>query len=220
MITSLHRHIDPANYHPDAVAEARAGPVAALEPHWLIIRLGLALYAGDRREAEAALRHLDAENRHGHELFQVVTAKLILALESADRAAILSALDVWLDARRTAPGNWRNEVLDAPELAPYITGMDPEKLAPPVRKRFVVTKEHRAMVRDIEAAREQAVTENLEWLRPLGVTGSVKAIARSYRIVHASTELREVTLESRKGWPDLTVSLDADGLVIGSFISH
>jgi hypothetical protein len=220
MITSLHRFIDPANYHPDAVANAALGTVSDVELHWLIIRLGIALHAGDRQVAEAAVRRLDADNRQGHELFQVVTAKLILALESANRAAILSALDVWLDARRTAPGNWRNEVLDAPELTPYITGMDPAKLAPPVRKRFVVTKEHRAMVRDIEAAREQAVTENLEWLRPLGVTGSVKAIARSYRIVHASPELREVTLESRKGWPDLTVSLNADGLVIGSFISH
>jgi hypothetical protein len=220
MMNSLNRFIDPANYHPDAVANAGLAAVADVEPYWLIIRLGIALHGGDRQAAEAVLRRLDADNRQGHELFQVVTAKLILALESADSASILSALDVWLEARKSAPGNWRNEVLDAPELAPFITGMDPAKLAPPVIKRFVVTKAHRAMVRDIDAAREQAVIENLEWLRPLGVTGSVKAIARSYRIVHADQELREVTLESRKGWPDLTVSLDADGLVIGSFISH
>jgi hypothetical protein len=220
MITFLHRHVDPANYHPDTVADAKVGPVAAVGPNLLIIRLAVALDEGNRLEAEAALQRLDAENRQAHELFQVVTAKLILALESADSTIILSALDTWLEARKTAPGSWRNEVLEVPELAPYIAGIDPAKLAPPASKRFVVTRAHRAMVHDIDAARIQVVTENLEWLRPLGVTGSVKDIARSYRIVHANPELREVTLESRKCWPDLTISLDVQGSVIGSFISH
>jgi hypothetical protein len=73
---------------------------------------------------------------------------------------------------------------------------------------------------DIDAERDQTVIKNLEWLRPLGVTGSVRAIARSCRIVHANHKLREVTLESRKGRPDLTVSLDAQGAVTGSFTSH
>jgi hypothetical protein len=220
MMNSLNRFIDPANYHPDAVANAGLAAVADVEPYWLIIRLGIALHGGDRQAAEAVLRRLDADNRQGHELFQVVTAKLILALESADSASILSALDVWLDARKSAPGNWRNEVLDAPELAPYIAGVNPEKLVPPAIKRVRITKADRAMVRDLDAACIQAVTENLEWLRPLGVTGSVKAIAKSYRIVYANRVLREVTLCSSKDWPDLIVALDAQGAVLGSFIEH
>jgi hypothetical protein len=221
MKTTLDRFIDPENYHPDAVADAGKGSVSELLPGLLIIRLGIALRCADRGEAEEAIRRLEGDNRQAYELFQLMTGKLILALWAQDKAVIHAALEAWLDACRPATGSWRHNLLEAPELVPYLAQIDPAKLFLPETKRRPVTKADRALVNDINAARSQAVTENLSWLRDLGVTGTVEAIAKAYHIAHANHDLREVTLGSNKDdWPDLIVALDGNGAVIGSFIAH
>lgn len=221
MTTSLDRFIDSANYHPDAVVDAADGAVANLPPSLLIIRLGLALHRGDRGEAEAVIHRLEGDNRGGYELFQLMTGKLILALWAQDKGVILAALEAWLDARRPTPGSWRHDMLEAPELVPYLAQIDPAKLVLPETKPARVSQADRALVKDIDLARIQAVTENLHWLRELGLTGSIKAIAKAYRIVYANHHLREVTLDANKeDWPDLIVALDENGVVIGNFIAH
>jgi hypothetical protein len=220
MITSLQRHIDPANYHPDAVASAANGTVATLTPLLLILRLGIELHAENYAVAKNVLSLLEAQNQQGYASFQIKTAALILALQSATGSTVVAALEDWLEARKIYPENFINDVLEAPELAPFLAGFDPDKLAAPVLERYVVTEADRAMVADLNAARESAVKENLEWLAQMGVTGSVKSIAKAYHIVHANHHLREITLGNDKDWPELIVSVDENGAFIGSFISH
>ncbi len=220
MMTSLNRFIDPANYHPDAVADAGKGTVTDLPPGLLIIRLGLALERNDRKDAEQAICRLQDDNTKGYELFQLMTGKLILALWTQDKPTIIAALEQWLDARRPAPGNWCHDALAAPELAPYLTQIDPEKLILPVTKPTRISKADRALVKDLDTARIQAVTENLHYLRDLSVTGTVKAIAKAYHITFAIHELRELTLSGKEDWPDLIIALDEDGAFLGSFIAH
>jgi hypothetical protein len=221
MTTTLNRYIDPANYHPDAVLNAAKSNVADVDPGLLIIRLGIELHSGNRAGANAAIKRLEADGRQGHELFQLMTAKLILALWTNDETGIMEALNAWLDARLLAPENWHNDVLNAPELAPYHAKIDPIKLAPQAALRYAVTAADHALVSDLDAARVQAVTENLIWLREMGMAGTVKSIAATYQITHANHHLREVTLGSNKDdWPDLIVALDENGTATGSFIAH
>jgi hypothetical protein len=221
MTTSLDRFIDPVNYHPEAVINAARGNIADIDAGLLIIRLGVELYSGNRAGAQAAIKRLEADGRQGYELFQLMTAKLISALWTDDETVIKAALEAWLAARLLSPGNWFHEVLKAPELAPYCAQIEPAKLETPVLARYKVTKADRALVKNLDAARIQAVTENLEWLSEMGMTGSVKSIAKAYRIIHANQHLREVTLGcNNDDWPDLIVALDGDGAVLGSFIAH
>jgi hypothetical protein len=221
MITTLHRFIDPANYHTEAVTDAGKSDVATIASGLLIVRLAIALHGADAVDAQAVNALLEKDNRQGYELCQLMTAKLIIALWSDDHGVISFALEAWLDARRPAPGNWRHEVLHAPELAPYVAAIEPAKLALPPPKRTTVTKADRALVKYLDGARVQAVTENLIWLREMGLTGPVKAIAKTYRIAFANHHLCEVTLTSKnEDWPDLIVALDKHGGVLGSFIAH
>jgi hypothetical protein len=220
MKTSLHRHIDPANYHPDAVASAAGGTVTTLTPLLLILRLSLELHKEDYAVAKDVLSLLETQNQEGYALFQIKTAALILALQSATGSTVVAALEDWLEARKIYPENFTNDVWAAPELTPFVASFDAEKLAVPVPERYVVTEADRAMVADLSTAREMAVTENTEWLAPMGVTGSVKSIAKAYHIVHANHHLREITLGNDKDWPELIVSVDKNGAFIGSFISH
>ncbi len=220
MMTTLDRFIDPANYHPEAVAAADAGDVADVAPEFLIIRLGLELRRANRCGAEQAIARLVQDNRLGHEQFQMMTAQLILALWTREDAVIFRAFDDWLGARKTSKSGWMHEVLEAPELAPFVAKLEPAKLVVPPRRRAPISKADRALVRDFKAAREQAVTENLQWLRELGVTGTVKSIAKAYRITFANHYLREITLTSKRDLPDLIISLDEKGAMLGSFIAH
>jgi hypothetical protein len=220
VITTLNRFIDPANYHPEAVANADKGTLAELAPELLMLRLGLALQRADGVQAQAAIVRLEGQHRQGYELFQLMTGKLILALWTGDSATVLAALRAWLDARRPAPNNWCHELLDAPELAPYLAQLSPALLSLPKAKRAKITKADRALVKDFISARTQAVRENLPWLRQLGVSGNVSAIAKAYRIFAANQALRELTLAGKDTWPELIIALDAEGAVLGSFIAH
>ncbi len=220
MTTSLDRFIDLANYHPDAVAEAGKGAVADTESGLLIIRLGMELHRKNRPAAEQAIARLEDENRQGYELFQLLTAKIILALWAKDDSEIVTALDAWLEARRTMQGSWRHDALEAPELAPHLAQIDPVRLALPEVMKTKVTKADRALIKDLDAARKQAVAENLIWLREAGVSGTITSIAKAYRITYANHHLREVTLSAKEDWPDLVIALDKDGALLGSFIAH
>lgn len=220
MKMSLNRFIDPANYHLDAVAKAATGSVTSVDSQWLIIRLGIELHVNNFETAQIVLRRLELEQRQGYELFQVKTAQLILALRANTKSQITTALNEWLETRKKAPENFNSDVLAAPELTAYLSDIDPAKLLTPVMKPITVPKADRVLVRDIDAARVQAVTENLGWLREAGVKGTVKAIAKVYRIVYANHHLREVTLGNNKNWPELILALDEKGDLLGSFISH
>lgn len=216
----LHRYVDPATYHSDAVITARQLKVADLGQDMLIVRLCLDLSDRKWGAAAAVLEALASTQPKGYQLFQTKTAKIILALQSGNSVWIEASVQEWLEARRSFPEIFINDVLDDPELASYVAKIDPDLLLPPAIKRPPITKADRALVADLADARRQAVCENLEYLRPLGVTGTIASIARCYHIIYVNRHLREVTLGSRKDWPDLILALDQKGGLRGSFLAH
>lgn len=199
---------------------ARKANISDVPAHWLIVKLVAAVNANNRADAVAVLQRLDADQYGGHDLFLIRTAHLILAVQDGNSSAIRGALEDWLAARSTAPENFHDQVVDAPELADVVTDIDRTAMKHQPRARVVITKSDRALVADLADARIQAVTENLEWLRQMGVTGTVKAIAKRYRISFANHHLREVTISSSKEWPDIIIAVDDAGAVMGSFLSH
>ena len=220
MITSLHQFFNLEHYHSEVVASASKARISDAPSHWLIVRLVVALQADNRADASAVLQRLDAEERGGHDLFLIKTAHLIIAIESANLPACRSALEDWLTARAAFPGNFIDHVVDAPELADIVTKADREAMVLPDTKRPIITKADRALIADFAAGREQAIIENLEWLRQMNVVDTVEAIAKSYRITFANHHLREITICSNKGWPDIIIAVDEAGVIIGSFLSH
>jgi hypothetical protein len=83
-----------------------------------------------------------------------------------------------------------------------------------------LTADDHAYVKDLKGATQKAVTENLEWLREMGHTGTVASIAKNYRLGFVNRHLREVTLDSDNDLPSLIVALNEDGTFNGSFIAH
>ena len=213
-------HVNPNAYHPEVVASASITSPLDVPSHWLIVRLVVALNANNRADAEAVLKRLDAERRGGHDLFLIKTAHFIIAIESANLLTRRTALEDWLTARAAFQGNFMDHVFDAPELADIVTKADREGMALPDAKRPIVTKADRALIADFAAGRALAVAENLKWLRQMGVTGTVKAIAKTYRITFANHHLREITISSNKGWPDIIIAVNEAGAMIGSFLSY
>jgi hypothetical protein len=219
-LTSLHPYFDPANYHPDAVAAAEQESIESLDHSLILIRLGIELYRDDRAAAYAILSRLDGDVLEGYALWQKLTAALILALQSLHVPSIIRALDLWLEGRERFPGNWRNEVLDAPEILPWLSDLNPAKLIPSAPKRRRITQKERAFVKDIKGVCEKAVADNLTFLRELGVTQSESALVKRYKLVSVNLNLRECNLGNGYVLPEITIAFDAQGQYLGSFLSH
>jgi hypothetical protein len=219
-LTSLHTYFDPTNYHPDAVAAAEQGAVESLDRPLILIRLGIELYRDDRAAVYAILSRLDEDVLEGYALWQKLTAALILALQSLHAPSIIGALDVWFEGRARFPGNWRNEVLDAPEVFPWLSDIDPAKLIPPTPKRRRIKQKERAFVKDVKSVCEKAVADNLIFLRELGATQSESALVKRYKLVSVNLNLRECNFGAGDVLPEIIVAFDAEGQYLGSFLSH
>jgi hypothetical protein len=136
------------------------------------------------------LEQLETQNPEGYALFQIKTAALIIALQCASGSSVVAAAEDESEACKANPGKFINDVLDAPEHAPFLGSFNPAKLAALVLEHYIVTGTGRAMVEDLSTAREMAVKETMAWLVPMGVTGSVNSIAKAYHIVQANQDLR------------------------------
>ena len=220
MPASLDDFLNPAHYHANAVAAAATADLNALDPQLLIIRLAIELRRGHTAEAAKALKALAATAPASHNLFQMTSGAMILAYQTNDKAAFDQALEAWLAARQQFPANWLNTLLDVPEFAAWLAGIDPSRLAPPVITPPPLTDEDRAFVTDLEGATVAAVAENLEWLREMGFDASVAAIAKDYRLGDVNIELREATLFGDGDLPSLIIVLHEDGSFDRSFIAH
>jgi hypothetical protein len=212
--------LDPASYADTAIAAACEGDVAAMGVDLLVIRLLCALRDTDMPSVLSLLDRLESLEPVGYVLCQVCTVSLLVAADKGDQSAFTHALDHWLQGRRQFPTNWNDTILDAPELQPFLRDYDRSALeltpvAPPVMNRAEKT-----FIRDIAAVVGASVRDNLVHLRGLGVTASADAIARTYRLVSVSLDLREGLLSSRKDYPDLVATLDEAGGYAGSFIAH
>jgi hypothetical protein len=218
---SLNDYIDPDAYHPEAVAEAAKGEIASLQPRLLIVRLGMALRDDNLIEADAAVARLEGHGLVGYALFQFSTARMILAYRRADQSAFYTALALWLGCRRQYPGNWINSVLQEPEFATWLAGVDPQELEPPppaVPKEL--TEEDRAYVRDFETVRRAAINENLQWLREMGLTETVDELAQTYTLSFVNRDLREVTICRQDDTPCIILAFDGEDNYLGSFLAH
>jgi hypothetical protein len=219
-LTSLYPYFDPANYHPDAVAAAQAGEIDTLDVSLSLLRLCIELHKNDQAAALSVVLRLNREPLGGYQLWQKLTAALILALESLCEPEIKKALTAWLDGRDQYPGNWRNEVLDAPEVVPWLGRVDPARLIAPVIKPSILSPEERAFVRDIKSVCENAVRDNLTYLRDLGVKQSAATLAKKYTLLFVNLALRECTIDAGEDLPSITVALDEQGAYVGSFLTH
>jgi hypothetical protein len=179
--------------NPDAYLDALETKVHVLEelPRWLrIARLTVALREDDLALADELLVLLRRQSLVGYEAFQLATASMWVAARRNNAAGFDKALNTWLYGRRAHPSNWRSEVLDAPEFAPFLANVDPERLVPPPPpKPKAITKVEREFVADLVESRLCAVEDNLHWLREMGIT-------------------------------NLVVALDNDGNYTSSFIAH
>jgi hypothetical protein len=211
--------VDPADYHPDAVLAAGQGPIEALEPGLLPLRLGLELTKDDRAAAKEVVARLATQNLEGYPLCQCLTGALILALRDGDGDAVQTTFDAWLTGRQLCPGNWHNRILDAPEMMPWIAQVDPARLELPPPTMRPITPAERAFVQDIDTIIQSAVRENFEWIREWGVTLSEADIIRCYQLESVNLPLCECDIGG-DDVPEITVSLDGAGCFQGSFLSH
>jgi hypothetical protein len=216
----LNQYINPDAYHPEVVAKAAAGEIAALRPDFLILRLGITLRDGNLDDADVAVARLESQGLVGYELFQLTTARMVLAFRRADQAAFQQALIAWLHGRRLYPGNWINSVLQESEFAAWLENVDPADLATPSVVHKPLTDEDRAYVRNLDAARLAAIHENLQWLREMGLTETVGELAKSYSLSAVNRDLQEATISSaHTDHPCIILVFDGDDYV-GSFIAH
>jgi hypothetical protein len=219
-LTSLHPYFDPANYHPDAVAAAQAGDIDTMDVSLSLVRLCIELHKNDQAAALSVLHRLNREPLGGYQLWQKLTAELILALQSLHEPEIKKALTAWLDGRDRYPGNWHHEVLDASEIFPWLSRVDPARLAPPIVQSRILSPEERAFVRDIKSICENAVCDNLIYLRDLGVKQSAETLAKKYTLMFVNLALCECTIDAGEELPSITVALDKQGEYVGSFLTH
>jgi hypothetical protein len=218
---TLSTFIMPSVYAGEALASARAGPLAELPPNLLIVRLCIDLTEDNIADANAALKALEAQDLAGWPLYQVTTCGVFLAIKAGEPAHIISALDAWLTGMANYPSNWQIGVLQAPEVKPFLSGFPPERLQlPPPAKKPAITRKERDFVQDKPNLVLRAVNENLAWFKELGVDGAPEVIARWYRLGSVSLELKECYLQTTRDLPDIVCSLDDDGHFQGSFFLH
>jgi hypothetical protein len=216
----LDAHFNPGHYLPEAVANARGASLDQLEGSLLIIRMIIELRAKNLSALEPVIAKIVLNPPGGRELYQVMTARLIVAWWKSDKTEFLRLAGLWLDGRRSWRGNWNSDVLEIDEFKPWLSEMNPklfelEPLAPPK-----ATAEDRAFIKDEKGFLLAALTQNLKHLRAMDIKGPAASLAKKYRVAHVSQNLREITFDAQGDLPGLVVALNADGTFAGSFISH
>ncbi len=220
MATALNTYLDPGAYSDDAVASARAGDAAALNNDLKIVRLSCALKDNDLEASKGLLALLEGQALSGHSLFKARTAALIVAARQRDQPAFDRALASWMAGRDTWPGNWIDEVLDAPELRDMLPTLHPVLIKQRDAARRTMTHAELTFVKDLGFTIMRAVQDNLEWLRAVDARGTIADLADKYRLIAVNLDLKEATLEGKGDMPDLIVALDDAGHYSGSFIAH
>ncbi len=220
MATALSTYLDPTAYSEEAVAAAQSGDPQHLDTDLRLVRLTCALNENDIVESKTLLSLLESDELVGHSLFKARTAALFIAAKEADRPAFDRALSAWMVGRDAWPGNWIDEVLDAPELRPWMPALHPALVKQREAARRAVTKAELAFMQDMSFCMTRAVQDNLHWLRASHPGGSIADLVDFYRLVAVDLDLKEATLDARGKLPDLIVVLDDVGNYKGSFIAH
>jgi hypothetical protein len=220
MAQALHTYLDPATYSEEAVAAAREGDAAHLNNDLKIVRLTCALQDNDLEASKGLLTLLEGEALSGHALFKSRTAALLVAARQGDQAGFDRALASWMAGRDAWPGNWVDEVLDAPEFRPFLPRLHPILIKQRDAARRALTKAELTFIKDLGFTIMRSVQDNLQWLRAIDTKGSISDLADRYQLVAVDLELCEATLEGKGDMPDLIVAMDDAGNYKGSFIAH
>ncbi len=220
MAHALNTYLDPGAYSPEAVAAAREGDAANLNNDLKIVRLTCALQDNDMEASKDLLALLEGEALSGHALFKARTAALLVAARQADRPGFDRALASWMAGRDAWPGNWIDEVLDAPEIRQWMPQLHPTLIKQREAARRALTNAELTFIKDLGFTIIRAVQDNLQWLRPIDAKASMADFADRYRLVAVNLDLCEATLEGAGDMPDLIVAMDDSGNYSGSFIAH
>jgi hypothetical protein len=214
----LRQRFHTDNYHPDTVAHFRSLALTDLKQEQFPLRIIIAFSDNDLATAR---RLCDASQNFtfaGYDAYQIRTAHLLIAAHDKDQATFEGALKNWCDARILWPGNWIDDTLAAEDFKGLLP---PGFTLPIVPPRPVPSEKPPRMVRkNIATALHHAIIENLTWLRELGFDQSEAMLAASYSLRFWNGTLREATVESDCGAPDLILAYSPDFTLIGSFISH
>jgi hypothetical protein len=205
---------------PEVINKVRAASVDELEGNLLIIRMLIELRAKNIGALQSLFDKILLDPPRGYEMYQVMTARLIVAYWNNDKAEFLRLADLWLDGSRTWRGNWNLAVLEVEEFKPWFSSMD-EKLVvlKPLAPREI-TAEDRAFIKDERGFLLAALKENLAHFRAMNLKGNASSLAKQYHISSVNRDLREITFDAEGDLPGLIVALDTDGNFAGSFIAH
>jgi hypothetical protein len=227
MESLLFRYFNPDFYSPETRAEAEQGALETLEARLLLVRLALELRQKDLAMVTRALSLLEAMPLSGFRLFERITARMIASFMLDDKAAFLVAVDAWLQGYEADRANFNRCILQQPEFALWLSGAEQTRIrqaltsSDPLPLPLPLSVEDHTLVRDIDAVRLAAVNENLEWLqREVSIFGSPELLAREYRLHSVNHSLREASFVAAADIPGITVVLDPQGNVEGSFLSH
>jgi hypothetical protein len=194
--------------------------ISKLTTSFGIVRLCVELRNNHMAAVEAVINHLMKQRPLGYELFQLTTARLILARCKNDRDAFMLALETWLKGLKKTPQNWDDRVLEESSFQDWLADVDPKKLKVRTLRKRKMSDDDLAFIKDATNIPLKAVSENLEWLREMKITETPEQIAQTYEMDSFNRHLREVSLESNKGFPGITVALDENGNFVGSFLGH
>jgi hypothetical protein len=216
----LNANFNPEHYLPEVIAKAGANAVDQLAEDFLAIRMIIELRAKNLSALEAVIAKILQDPPSGYKMYQVMTARMILAYWKNDKAEFLRLTELWLDGRRAYPANWNSAVLDIKEFKPWLSEMNPklfelEPVLPPE-----VTAEDRAFIKDERGFILAALKENIEHFRAMEIKGSVASLTKKYQVTHVNRHLREITFDADGDLPGLIVALDENGKFAGSFIAH
>jgi hypothetical protein len=217
---TISRFLNSDHYSPDVVKQVSETGIAELKSSLGIVRLCFEMTNNRIDIAEAVAQRLMKQQYLGYELFQLTTARMIIACYKNDKNAFLLVLKAWLNGRKKTPQNWDNRVLEEPVLQKWLSEIDPKKLKPPELRKHNMSDDDFSFVKNVDGIPLKAVLENLEWLRQMQINDAPEDMAKTYRLVRLNRKLREAGFTSNKDFPDFTAALDENGNFIGSFLDH
>jgi hypothetical protein len=220
MHSTLDRFLNPDSYHPEAVARVCQSEVNELATSLSIVRLCVELRKSDMDTATTVVNHLMKQPPLGYELFQLTTARMIIARTKNDKAAFIHALDAWLKGRAETPANWDDKILNVSAFQPWLSEVDPDKLKPVKVEFEKMSDEDLSFVKDADAIPLKAVLANLDWLRQMNFIDTPEVIAKQFHLTHVNRYLKEATFDHSGDGPGFTIALDENGNYVYSFLSH
>jgi hypothetical protein len=216
----LNANFNPEHYLPEVTAKARAHSIDQLDGNLLFIRMIIELRAKNLVSLEKVIARILLDPPSGYEMYQVMTARMIVAYWKDDKAEFLQQTELWLDGRRTWRSNWNSDVLGISEFKPWLSKMNPKLFELEKAALSEITAEDRVFIQDERGFLLAALKENLEHFRAMDIKGSVANLAKKYHVSHVNQHLREITFDADGDLPGLIVAVDENGKFAGSFIAH